>query len=89
VRFSSAFPLRLERALAACRADAGLAPVPAGTPPVAPPTWDHSTNSFAACLNMYLCGPSREAYARTMQLCCQDAYRQNLPAYCAPGTPAP
>jgi len=56
---------------------------------VAPPTWDHSTNSFAACLNMYLCGPSREAYARTMQLCCQDAYRQNLPAYCAPGTPAP
>ena len=82
-------PLRLERALAACRADAGLAPVPAGTPPVVPPAWDHSTNGFAACLNMYLCGPSRETYARTMQRCCQDAYRQDLPAYCAAGAAAP
>ena len=79
--------VRLGSALAACRAEAGLPPAAAGTAPFVSPVQDRSLNGFPGCLAMFLCGPSLETYARTMQRCCQDAYRQDLPSYCAAGTP--
>jgi hypothetical protein len=48
--------LRLTSALAACRAEAGLSPAPAETPPLAPPVGGPSRNGFAGCLARYLCG---------------------------------
>ena len=82
-------PLPLASALAACRAEAGLPPAPVETPPDVPPVRDQSLNGFPICLAMYLCGPGPETYARTIRRCCHDAYREDLPAYCAAGPPAP
>jgi hypothetical protein len=67
-------PVEAAKAVQRCGAEAGLttAPAPAGSH-----WWE-----FANCLSMYLCGPTVETYARTMNRCCASIPRPELPAFC-------
>jgi hypothetical protein len=60
--------------LARCRAEVGLAPVPATG------AW----SDFSGCLASYLCGPTLDTYAQTMERCCRtfDGHLPRPRAYC-------
>jgi hypothetical protein len=64
--------------LARCRSEAGRPATAADAGSAATPSWD-----FATCLSEYLCGPAPETYRETMARCCQRAYPNQAPPFCA------
>lgn len=62
----------------ACRAEAGLAPVAVTGISAA------QANQVASCVYSYLCGPSRQTLARTMDRCCGQVFGAQRPALCRP-----
>jgi hypothetical protein len=64
--------------LAACRAEAGLAPVAMSVGDA------EQAVAFGSCLERYLCGPSRSALVRTLDRCCGEALRGSRPGFCRP-----